>query len=318
MMVLRSMLFVPGNNMRMITKAATVASDGIIFDLEDAVSFADKETARVMVRDSIKVLKSGGFHLFVRVNALSTKLTAEDLNFVLVEGLNGIVLPKAETKSDVLGLEGMLEEGEDASGVKLGSTKVVPQIETAKGVVNAYEVAAASERVIAVAFGAGDYCRDLGRDVSQISAEQTELLYARSHIVNCSRASGVQVIDTPFLGLLTNRDGFMKETILAAQLGFSGKLLIHPTQIEFVNKTFTPSPGEVGYAKRVVEAFEEAEARGLGAISFEGKMVDYMNYTQAKDLLRFVERIAETEERRKRVPSTSLLQFFKSSSLLDE
>jgi len=289
------MLFVPGNSMRMITKAATLPADAIILDLEDAVPLPDKETARIMIRDSIKSVKLGGSYVFVRVNALTTNLTTEDLKFVAVEGLDGLMLAKTETKSDIVELDSMLEETEKGRGLEPRSLKVVPLIESAKGVINAYEIASASERIIAVAFGAGDYYRDLGRGAS-FSPEQTELLYARSRIVNCSVAAGVQAIDTVFFGLLTDRESFMKETMLALQLGFKGKLLIHPTQVEPVNKAFSPLPDEAEYARRVVEAFEEAQARGLGAISFEGKMIDYMNYMQAKDLVRLVEFIAEEEE----------------------
>jgi citrate lyase subunit beta/citryl-CoA lyase len=289
------MLFVPGNNMRMIAKAATLPADAIILDLEDAVPLPDKATARIMTRDSIKGVKLGGSYVFVRVNALTTNLTAEDLKFVTVEGLDGLMLAKTETKSDIVELDSMLEETEKGGGLEPRSLKVVPLIESAKGVINAYEIASASERIIAVAFGAGDYYRDLGRGAS-FSPEQTELLYARSQIVNCSVAAGVQAIDTVFFGLLTDREGLMKETMLALQLGFKGKLLIHPTQIEPVNKAFSPSPDEAEYARRVVEAFEEAQARGLGATSFEGKMIDYMNYKQAKDLVRLVEFIAEEKE----------------------
>ncbi|MBT9131874.1 MAG: Citrate lyase subunit beta [Syntrophomonadaceae bacterium] len=310
MIVLRSMLFVPGNSMRMIAKATTLASDAIILDLEDAVSLPDKATARAMTRDSIKAVKSRGAYVFVRVNALTTKVTAEDLKSVVVEGLDGIMLAKTETKSDMVELDGMIEEAERGSGLELGSLRIIPLIETAKGVMNAYEIASASERVVAVAFGAGDYYRDLGRSVSFLSPEQTELLYARSQIVNGSRAAGIQAIDTVFFGVLTDREGFMKETILALQLGFKGKLIIHPSQIEVANKIFSPSLDEAEYARRVVEAFEEAQVRGLGAISFEGKMIDYMSYKQAKDLVSFVEFIAEKEGNRQRAPSVSLSQFF--------
>jgi citrate lyase subunit beta/citryl-CoA lyase len=314
-MVLRSMLFVPGNSMRMITKAATLATDAIILDLEDAVPLPDKATARIMIRDSIKAVKSGGSYVFVRVNALTTGLTAEDLKFVVVEDLDGIMLAKTGTGSDVVELDGMLEETEKGLGLGQGSIKVVPLIETVKGVVNAYGIASASERVVATAFGAGDYYGDLGRSVSFLSGEQTELLYARSQVVNCSGAAGVQSIDTVFFGLLTDKEGFMKETMLALQLGFKGKLLIHPTQIEPVNQAFSPSTDEVEYARKVVEAFEGAQAKGLGAISLEGKMIDYMNYKQAKGLVSFVELIAEKEEKRQRAPYISLSQFFTSVTI---
>ena len=313
MMVLRSLLFVPGNSMRMITKAANLAADGIIFDLEDAVPLPDKETARIMVRDSIKAVKSDRVYLFVRVNALITGLTAEDIQFVAVDGLDGILLSKAEAKSDVAELDGMLEKAERERGLKPGSFKIMPLVETAKGVVNAYEIAAASERIVAVSFGAGDYYRDMGRSASSLSPEQTELLYARSQIVIASRAAGLPALDTAFFGLLTDREGFEKEALIALQLGFKGKLLIHPMQIEIANRIFSPSPDEAAEARRVVTAFEEAQARGLGAVSFEGKMIDIMSYRQAKDLVSFVEFIAEREKIRQRGSSVSIFRFFSSN-----
>jgi len=313
MIVLRSMLYVPGNSMRMITKAATLTSDAIILDLEDAVALPDKATARIMVRDSIKAIKSGGAYVFVRVNALTTNLTAEDLKLVVVKGLDGIMLAKTETKSDVAELDSMIEEAEKGSGLRPGTLTIVPLIESAKGVVNVYEIASASKRLVAVTFGAGDYYRDLGRAVSLLSPEETELLYARSQIVNGSRAAGVQAIDTPFFGLLTDRESFTKETTLALQLGFKGKQLIHPTQIEFVNKIFSPSVDEAEYSRRLVEAFEEAQARGLGAISFEGKMIDIMSYKQAKELVNFAEITAEKEKGGQLRPLLS--QFFSCNAI---
>lgn len=309
-MLLRSMLFVPGSSMRMIVKAASLAADAIILDLEDAVPLSEKETARIMVRDSVKVIKSAGYYVFVRVNALSTNLTADDLRFVCVEGLDGIMLAKTETRDDVVKLTRMLGETEKASRLEPGSLTIVPLIESAKGVMNSFKIASASERVIAVTFGAGDYYRDLGRDVSSLSPEQTELLYARSQIVNASQAAGIQAIDTPFLGLLTDRESFMKETNLASQLGFKGKLLIHPAQIEFVNKKFSPTQDETEYARGLVQAFEQAQARGLGATSFRGKMIDYMSYKQARSLLSLIELIAKREKKRKCASFVSLFQFF--------
>jgi len=293
----------------MIAKAATLASDAVILDLEDAVPLADKATARIIVRDSIKAVKSGGAYVFVRVNSLTTKLTTEDLK-VVGNGLDGVMLAKTETKSDVVELDHMLTEAEKVSGLEPGFLKIIPLIESAKGVVNAYEIASASERVVAAAFGAGDYYGDLGRNISFLSPEQTELLYPRSQIVNCSRAAGIQAIDTPFFGLLTDTEGFTREAILALQLGFKGKLLIHPAQIDIANRIFSPSEDEVGYARRVVEAFKEAQLKGLGAISFEGKMIDYMNYKQAKDLVNFVDAITEKEKRRRQTSYIPLSEFF--------
>ena len=315
MMILRSPLFIPGNNLRMMSRAATLPADALIFDLEDAVPWPDKETARLIIRDAIPALRSRGAHLLVRVNGRETGLMEEDIRYVVVEGLDGLVLPKAERKSDMAALDGLLEEAEQKKELKPGSVNVIPLIETAQGVVHAYEIASASKRVVALAFGAGDYCRDLGRDVSSFSPEQTELLYPRAKIVNDSRAAGVQAIDTPFFGLLTDREGFIRETTLVLQFGFKGKLLIHPTQIEFANKTFIPSQEEVGYAQRLIRAFEEAHERGLGAISFEGRMIDYMSYKQAQELLGVVELIKEKDTKRQKIPPLSLFQFFANRSM---
>jgi len=310
MIVLRSMLYFPGNNVRMAVKAATLPADAVIFDLEDAVTLDDKETARIIARDFIGLIKRHGINTFVRVNSLTTGLTIEDLKSTVVEGLDGVMLPKAETESDLSELDKILSKIEEALGLTAESIKLIPLIETAKGVTNSFEIASASSRVVAVAFGAGDYYRDLGRDVSSLSKEENELLYARSQIVNTSRAAGLQAIDTPFLGLLTDREGFLRETRLALQLGFKGKQCIHPSQIEPLNNIFSPSQEEVDRAKRTVEVFEEAQARGLGAISFEGKMVDYMTYQHAKDVIVTAQIISDKENATDKMHPVSLSEVF--------
>ncbi|MDZ4231139.1 MAG: CoA ester lyase [Dehalococcoidales bacterium] len=310
MMVLRSMLFVPGNSMRMITKAVTLPADAIILDMEDAVPLPDKATARIIIRDSIQAVRSGGSYVFVRVNALPTKLTGEDIRYTIVKGLDGVMLPKTEAGADVIELDNMLLDAEKSQGLEIGSLKIVALIESAKGVVNAYQIASASPRLAAVCFGAGDYYGDLRRNVASLSPEQTELLYARSQVVNSSRAAGVQAIDTPFFGLLTDKEGLITEAMRALQLGFKGKLLIHPGQIEPVNRAFLPSPEETEHARKVVAAFEEAQSRGLGAISFEGKMIDYMNYRQAKDLVNSVDLITDKETGGGQTSPVSLSSFF--------
>ena len=310
MILLRSVLFVPGNNMRMIAKAVTVPADAIIFDLEDAVPMTDKTTARIMVRDSIGVFETAGHNVLVRLNALSTNITEEDIKFVAIKGLNGVVLAKTESSSDITALQSMLEKVEREKGLEIGSISIIPQLESAKGIINAYDIATAAERVIGVAFGSGDYYRDLGRSVGSWSPDQIELLYARCHIVNASVAAGVQPIDTVFFGLLTDKEGFIRETRMVMRLGFKGKLLIHPSQIEAANEILSPSSEETEHARRLVAAFEEAQEKGLGAISFEGKMVDYMNYTQAKELVEQDELVHANEERRLKSDDSRLFRFF--------
>jgi len=295
MMVLRSMLFVPGNNSKMVSKAASLPADAIIFDLEDAVPLADKGTARNMVRDAIKTGLTSGASIFVRINAFTTGLTAEDLSYIVIDGLDGVLLAKAETGADIIKLDSMLKEAEEKSGMAVGTVKISPILETAKGIINAYEIASAGERIVATGFGAGDYYRDMGRSTASLSPEQTELLFARSQVVIASRAAGVQAIDTAFFGQLTDLDNFRKEAMHALQLGFKGKYLIHPTQIDIANEVFSPLPDDIAHARKVVTAFEEAQSKGLGAVSLEGKMVDYMTYWQAKDLINYFDLISSRQ-----------------------
>ena len=294
MRLLRTVLFTPGNNMKMICKAGTLAADALILDLEDAVPMADKETARTLVRDSIAELSAKGLDLLVRVNALTTGLAGQDLEWVAQEGLVGIVLPKVESRDDVLEFARLIDQQEKKKGKEPGSLLLIPILETAKGVLNAYEISMASQRIIAICFGALDYARDMGVTLSR---EGTELLYARSRLAISARAAGVQAIDTPWIDI-ADEEGLVREAEMARRLGFRGKLLIHPGQIEPVHRVFSPSQPEVEYATEVVAAFRASNARGVGAISLEGKMIDIANFRQAEDLLALDEAIAAREERR--------------------
>ena len=294
MSVLRSMLFVPGNNMRMIHKATTLDEDAVILDLEDAVPMLDKETARIFIRDSIEMLKSTGLDIFIRVNGLSTGLTADDIEHVIQKDLDGIVLPKCESKGDVLKLSDTITELERERGLDEGKMIIIPLIETAKGVLNSFEIASASDRVSAISFGAVDFTRELGTTPSR---DGTEIFYARSHISLSAIAANVQAIDTPWVDIM-DMDGLIESAKLARRLGFRGKMLIHPKQIKPINEIFTPREEEIRFAKRVVEEFNQAQARGQGAISIEGTMIDIASFQQASQLLSLWEAI-ETKRRRR-------------------
>ena len=283
----------------MVVKAATLPADAVIFDLEDAVSLDDKETARILAKDYVSLIKNRGKQTFVRLNSIGTGLTTEDLKSVVVKGLDGVILAKTESKSDVVRLTKVLNLVEKRSSLKAKSVKIIPLIESARGVENSPAIAAASDRTIALAFGAGDYYRDLGRDVTTISEEENELLYARSRIVNAATAVGIEAIDTPFLGSIVDKTAFLREVQLAVRLGFKGKQCVHPSQIEPINESFSPRREDVNRAMRIVDAFSKAQERGLAAISFEGKMVDIMTYRQAKGLISTNEII---EKRRETAP----------------
>jgi len=283
--VLRSLLFVPGNNYRAIVKSPKINCDAIIFDLEDSVPIEDKETARIFVRDAVKEIDLKGKMKIVRINSWDSGFAETDLEEVVRKGLDAVMLPKSESRDEILRLDKYLTKLETSRGIKTGSIKIIPLIESHKGVINAYEIARASSRCIALSFGALDYYRTLGRTYFKFSEDQYELLFARSMIVNSAKAAGLRAIDSPFLGLLVDKDGLRRESNLAWQLGFDGKLAIHPNHVEIINDVFTPSEEDVRQAREIVKVYEEAKAHGLGATTLHGKMIDYATYVQAKELL---------------------------------
>lgn len=292
--ILRSLLFVPANNWRLIESAKRIAdADAIILDMEDAVPIDDKETARWFVGDAIKELKGAGHFVVVRVNSISSGLIEEDLKAAVQRGVDAVMLPKAESRDDVLMLESMLLKEERAKGLE--PIGVIPLIESARGVLNADEIALASGRIMALAFGAADYLRDLGRSYFTLSREEYELLFPRAQIVLAARNADVCAIDTPYLGLLIDLEGVAREARLALSLGFRGKMCIHPSHVKVINEVFTPSEKEVELAKKIVVAYEEAIKQGLGATSVDGRMIDRATYDQAKRLLTLFDALAKRE-----------------------
>lgn len=295
-LVLRSLLFVPGNNWRLIESAKKIIEvDAIILDMEDAVPIDDKETARWFVRDAIRELKDAGHFVVVRVNSISSNLMEEDLKFAVQEGVDAIMLPKAEFKEDIIRLEGLLARLEGLKG--LAPLGIIPLIESARGVLNACEIALASKKVIALAFGAADYLRDLGRSYFTLSHEEYELLFPRSQLVLAARSAGIAAIDTPYLGLIIDLEGVARESKLALSLGFRGKMCIHPSHVKIINEIFTPSEREIESAGKIVDAYEKAVKQGLGATSVEGRMIDKATYEQAKELLTLINLLKRRERR---------------------
>jgi len=292
--ILRSLLFVPANNWRLIESAKRIAdADAIILDMEDAVPIDDKETARWFVGDAIRELKGAGHFVVVRVNSISSGLIEEDLKAAVQRGVDAVMLPKAESRDDVLMLESMLLKEERAKGLE--PIGVIPLIESARGVLNADEIALGSGRIMALAFGAADYLRDLGRSYFTLSREEYELLFPRAQIVLAARNADVYAIDTPYLGLLIDLEGVAREARLALSLGFRGKMCIHPSHVKVINEVFTPSEKEVELAKKIVVAYEEAIKQGLGATSVDGRMIDRATYDQAKRLLTLFDALAKRE-----------------------
>ncbi len=288
MELLRTMLFVPGNRAKMIEKAKGVEADALIFDLEDAVPPAEKPTARRMVREAIDSGDYRRFKIFVRVNALTTNLLPEDLQAIVGPNLYGIVLPKAEYRAGVEKVHLMLREREQQLGLPAGHTRILPIIETVRGVLNVPEIAGCNERLIGLSFGAEDFATDLGVERSR---EGTEGRYPLTQIALYARLTDVTAVDSVFSDV-NDDEGLEENAKLAKQLGFRGKFVIHPRQIEMVNRIFTPSEQEIEYARQVVAAYDEAEARGEASVAVNGKMVDIPIAERARSLLSLAEAIS--------------------------
>lgn len=289
--LLRSMLFVPANNWRLVQSAKEERPDAVILDLEDSVPIDDKETARWLIKDAVKLLKEAGHTVIVRVNGSATGLTKSDLEFALEEGVDAVMLPKSESKEEISKLESLIENEENEK--ELSNIRIIPLIESAKGIFNVDEIVSSSKRISAVGFGAADYLRDFGRSYFSVSPDQIELLYPRSRLSVAARVAGIPAIDTPFLGLLIDREGLIRESKIALSLGFRGKMCIHPMHIGLINQIFSPSERDVDTAKKIIKAYEEAKARGLGATSVEGRMIDEVTYKMAIETLAMHETITK-------------------------
>ena len=266
----RSMMFVPGNNPGMIRDAHIYGSDCIMFDLEDSVSINEKDAARFLVYKALTSLKYGKKELVVRINDLGSGLGVTDLEAMVRAQPDVIRLPKTETAQDVTDCETEIARIEREIGLPEGKTKMMAAIESAKGVLNAYDIARSSSRLIGIALGAEDYVTDLR---TTRSPEGIELLFARSMIVNAARAAGIAALDTVYSDV-NNEEGFIAEATLIKKLGFDGKSIISPRQIEPLHRVFTPTEKDIIKAKAIMEAIAEAELRGSGVASLNGKMID--------------------------------------------
>jgi len=283
---IRTALFVPGNQPERVDKAVSTAADALIIDLEDAVPLAEKANARIKVRD--KIIQYDKRVIFVRVNGLESGYLQEDLECVVAAPLDGIVLPKVESKDHIRKINYMLNQLEQAKGILEGSIVIIPLIESARAIENLFEVVSEktdTPRFYTVAFGAADFALDLGIELTK---EGTELFYARSRLPIACRAAGLEPpLDTPFMIDLKDLKALESDARRARQLGFQGKLCVHPNQVAPINEIFSPSDEEIAFAKRVVQVFEDAEARGLGAVQVEGKMIDYPVVRHFRKILKF-------------------------------
>ncbi|MFI3517101.1 citrate (pro-3S)-lyase subunit beta [Enterococcus faecalis] len=265
----RTMMFVPGANAAMLRDAPLYGADSIMFDLEDAVSLKEKDSARVLVHSALKTFDYGNIEIVVRINALDAG-GAEDIEAMVLAGVDVIRLPKTETAQDIIDVEAVITEVEQQNDIPVGTTKMMAAIESAEGVLNAPAIAKSSTRLIGIALGAEDYVTNMK---TRRHPDGQELFFARSMILHAARVAGIAAIDTVYSDV-DNTEGFEAEVRLIKQLGFDGKSVINPRQIPLVNTIYAPTEKEIQNAKEVIWGIREAEAKGSGVISVNGKMVD--------------------------------------------
>ena len=277
----RSMLFVPGANAAMISNTFIYKPDSIMFDLEDSVALAEKDTARMLVAHALQHPLYRELETVVRVNPLASEFGLLDLNAVVRAGTDIVRLPKTDSAQDIIDMDAAITAIEKDCGRGVGSTQLLAAIESAQGILAVNDIAKASPRLMGIALGAEDYVRNMK---TERSPDGIELLFARSSILHAARANGLMAFDTVYSDA-RNEEGFLREASLIKQLGFDGKSLINPNQIVLIHNLFAPTQKEVDHAERVIAAAEEAERNGSGVVSLNGKMVDSPIIERAKLVL---------------------------------
>jgi citrate lyase subunit beta/citryl-CoA lyase len=269
----RSWMFVPGHRQKMIDKALEINADAIMLDIEDGVAPNEKDTARQLIGKALGRSKTPNAPArFVRINAIGHARMDADIDAVVRPGLEGLVLPKIETPEEVMKVDAILTQRERQQKMPVSGVKLLVAIESPRGLLNAPAIAARSPRVCGLMFGAEDFGRELGLPTSR-EGEARDMLFARSAMVIAAASAHVQAVDGVWVDL-KDAEGLVHFARQSRRLGFSAMSLIHPSQIDPINQTFSPTADEIDYAQRVVQAFEEANARGDGSIAFGGQLID--------------------------------------------
>ncbi len=288
--LIRSWMFVPGHRQRMIDKALGLNADAIMLDIEDGVAPNEKDAARKNIAESLGREKTSGSPArYVRINAIGHARMDADLEAVVRPGLEGLVCPKVDTADEVKTVDAILKEKEPKNKLVGGSVKLLIAIESPRGLLHAPAIAAASPRVVGLIFGAEDFGREIGLPAVR-EGEARDLIYARSSIVIAAAAAHVQAVDGVWVDL-NDGAGLLGFARQSRQLGFSGMSCIHPSQVEAINTTFSPTAEEIDYCQKVLQAFEEANARGDGSIAFGGQLIDRPIIERARrtiDMARFL------------------------------
>ena len=281
----RSMLFLPGNTPNILQNGDALGADAVIFDLEDAVAPDQKDAARILVRNTMTYLDFSGVEIIVRINSVDTDFWKKDLETILPLKPALIMPPKSSCAEDVLTVDAYMSQLEHRLGFACNTVRLIPLIETALGVENAYQIASCTPRVAAIFLGGEDLTADLQ---CKRTKESQEIEYARSRMVCAARAAGVDVYDTPFTDV-NDDEGIRIDAEKAKSLGFTGKSAISPRHVPVINAVFSPSQRDIDYAYEVMEAIRRGKEEGRGAVALRGKMIDAPVVSRAK-------RVIETAE----------------------
>jgi citrate lyase subunit beta / citryl-CoA lyase len=284
---LRSWMFVPGHRFKMIEKAFGLSElDAVMLDIEDGVAPSEKQTAREQIAialDKVAASRQRTPARYVRINAVGHTRMFDDLAAVVRPGLEGLVLPKVNTPEEIETVEELLDRMEPEKGIERNSTRLLVAIESPRGLFRGVDIASASPRVVGMIFGAEDFGRELGLPL-QRQGEARDLLYARSAFACAAAAANVQAVDGVWPDL-NDPEGCVNFAQQARRIGFTGMSLIHPSQIDSVNAAFTPTGEELEYCRKVIQAFDEAQARGDGAVAYGGQLLDLPIIERARRML---------------------------------
>lgn len=277
----RTMMFMNAQKPGLIKDAFIYGTDSIILDLEDAVAENQKDAARFSLYHALKSIDYGDTEVIVRINGLDTPHWEEDIRVVVAGGADGIRIAKCESADDVHKVEEKVLEAEKEFGVEEGRTLLMAALESPKGILNAYEICTASDRMFGVAISGGDFRKSMH---VQIQRGGIEMMVARGQMLLAARAAGIQCFDTMYPNI-DDMEGFKAEVIQNHQMGFDGKSIVNPRQIEFVHKTFAPTPKEIAYAEKLVRGCQAQADAGIGVYTVDGKMVDIPFFEDAKRII---------------------------------
>jgi citrate lyase subunit beta/citryl-CoA lyase len=278
----RSLIFVPGNNSRFLEKAKTLKADIVCFDLEDSVPDVEKSNARQLIKTALKSRSSYLSSIFVRTNSPASGKIPDDLKEIIQKGIDGIVIPKVNNVAEMKKIEKNISKLEKTR--KLKPIQVIPSIESAEGVVNTYNIASYSKRISAVVFGIFDLLNDLGIEYTK---DPEGGRYSRAKVPVDAKAAGVASIDAIWQDLKDTK-GLEQDCKIGKSLGYTGKSIIHPDQINITHEIFHPSKTEIQWARKVCDVYLKSSKKGRGATTVDGKMIDEVHYKQAKAVLELV------------------------------